>query len=598
MGQIAVLDDNMINMIAAGEVIERPASVVKELMENSIDAGAGSINVTIEDGGKKLIAVSDNGKGIEQEDLGRAFEPHATSKIRTSDDLSSISTMGFRGEALASIASVAAVKTVSRTAGSQEGYSIEIDCGVKSETKPYSADIGTRIEVRDLFYKMPARCKFLRTANTEFSHISEQFIRIALANNQLNLTLTHNNKQIYNLSQGQSLRERITELFSRDIAESLIETQINEKGIEIFAMLSRPDTSRTNSKLQYTFLNGRFIRDKFISHALREAYRTFIEGDRYGIVFLFIKMPLEDYDVNVHPTKIEVRFYNANLIHSQVLAALREKLLGTDFNTAGKIPIQHTSSGDDNLSVTGSERSQNIRQAMDDFFKKHRPVSSQQNFSFKSLGQSTKTQTERYSKPTYEQFQPAVTESQYFQIHDSYIIIQTQDGFEVVDQHALHERILYNQISTRVKAGTLQSQKLLLPESFQVTVAQEQAWQENNDTFEKLGLELVSFGPKTLAVQSFPTLLRKANAVEFVSDLLDMIVDNGAQADADSMLDDIINMAACKGAIKAGQKLNDSEIGQLLADRQNSEMAGRCAHGRPTAIKFSLSDLEKQFKRT
>lgn len=598
MGQIKILDDNMINMIAAGEVIERPASVVKELMENSIDAGATTIDVTIEDGGKRLIAVADNGRGMEPDDLGRAFEPHATSKIRTSIDLGSISTLGFRGEALASIASVAVTKATSRTADSNEGCCIEIDCGAKNEARPCSADVGTKIEVRDLFYKMPARRKFLRTANTEFSHINEQFIRIALANSQLNLTLSHNGREVYNLSAGQSLHERISELFSREVSESLIETGLNEKGVELFALLSRPDVSRTNSKFQYTFLNSRFIRDKFISHAIREAYRTFIENQRHGIVFLFIKMPFDDYDVNVHPTKIEVRFYNANLVHSQVLAVLREKLLSTDFNTAGRIPAQDDQSRNTSAPLAGGEHAQNIREAMNDFFKKHQPVKSQQNFSFKPLQSPAKTYDSRPVRNAYEPFHPSISQSRYFQIHDSYIIIQTADGFEVIDQHALHERILYNQISARIKSGALQSQKLLLPESFQVTVAREQAWQNNEQVFGKLGLEIVSFGPKTLAIQAFPTLLSKADPVEFVGDLLDMLADKGDKANAERLLDDIINMAACKGAIKAGQKLNESEIEQLLSDRQDTEMSGRCAHGRPTVIKFSLTDLERQFKRT
>jgi len=341
MGQIAVLDQNMVNMIAAGEVIERPASVVKELMENSIDAGATQITISIEDGGRKLISVADNGSGMDGEDLARALEPHTTSKIRTSKDLHGISTLGFRGEALASIASVAQVRAVSRTKDSPGANCIEIDCGDKGELSPCSGDYGTTIQVRDIFYKLPARRKFLRTANTEMGHITEQFTRIALANDNLDLTLIHNGRELHRLLSQESICRRIAGLFptlSIRTSEDLIEAASSEKGLQVFALLGKPGVSRTNNRFQYVFLNGRFIRDKFISHAIREAYRGLLEPNRFPVVFLFIQMPFEDYDVNVHPTKIEVRFYNANLVHSQILGALREKLLGTNLEVSGKLP--------------------------------------------------------------------------------------------------------------------------------------------------------------------------------------------------------------------------------------------------------------------
>src|SRR4030042_56451 len=332
MGQIKVLDQNMINMIAAGEVIERPASVAKELMENSIDAGATKIIISIEDGGRKLISITDNGCGMDAEDLATAFDSHTTSKIKTSKDLHGISTLGFRGEALTSIASVAQVKAVSKTKDALTGNCIEIDCGSKSTVSPCSTDYGTTIQVRDIFYKLPARRKFLRTANTEMEHITEQFTRIALANNDLDMTLIHNGKEIYRLPGKQGIRQRIADLISPEFGENLIETESREKDLHIFALLGKPSISRTSNKFQYIFLNGRFIRDKFISHAIKEPYRACIEPNRSPVVFLFIKMPHENYDVNVHPTKIEVRFYNTNLIHSQALRALRQQLLGKNLN--------------------------------------------------------------------------------------------------------------------------------------------------------------------------------------------------------------------------------------------------------------------------
>ncbi len=590
MGKIVVLDQNMINMIAAGEVIERPASVVKELMENSIDAGATKITVTIEDGGRKLISVADNGCGMDAQDLAGAFESHATSKIKSTSDLRGISTLGFRGEALASIASVAQVKAVSRTQDSPGANCIEIDCGQKKPVTACGADYGTTIQIRDLFYKLPARRKFLKTANTEAGHITERFIRIALAKSGLDMTLIHNNRETCRLGADQSLRQRISELFSSEISENLIETESNEKGLEVLALLGREEISRTNNKFQYTFLNGRFIRDKFISHAIKEAYHGRLEPNRHPVVFLFIQISPEDVDVNVHPTKIEVRFYNANLVHSQILGCLREKLLATDFNVEAKLPATH-------------QRSQKINDAMAEFFKKYKPVQTQQQIGFGPTHHSKATHKDA-ARQSYQVNQtvggPAtlLAGKKFVQIHDSFIVSQTDSGFIIIDQHALHERIIYEDLCRRIKTSKLESQKLLMPQSFELTDAQAQILKSRAELVEKLGIELVPFGPGTMAIQSFPTLLAKTEPVDFVGDLIDLLVEENNNFEAESLLDEILKMAACKAAIKAGQTLSDSEIEQLLADRETVEIPSRCPHGRPTTLNFSIPQLEKQFKRT
>ena len=604
MGQILALDQNMVNMIAAGEVIERPASVVKELMENSIDAGATKITVSIEDGGRKLISVADNGCGMDSEDLARAFEPHTTSKIKTSKDLHGISTLGFRGEALASIASVAQVRATSKPKSEAGANCIEIDCGSKSGVSPSSADLGTTIQVRDIFYKLPARRKFLRTANTEMTHITEHFTRIALANGNLDLTLMANEREIYRLLGNQGLRNRIAELFpmlSIGTSENnFIEAETNERGLNIFALLGKPGISRTSGKFQNIFLNGRFIRDKFISHAIKEAYRGLLEPNRFPVVFLFVQMPYEDYDVNVHPTKIEVRFYNSNLVHSQILGCIREKLLGTNLEARANLSaIPHQKS---TFSGSAFVRDQKIADAMAEFFKKHRPVQTQQQFGrplekpfaapHPGAGQITE------SRPGHPAPGISLGQRRFLQIHDSFIVAQTDDGFVIIDQHALHERIIYEALCRRMQKGKLESQRLLIPESFELTEAQGDILESNAELIEKLGIELVPFGPKTMAIQAFPTLLAKAEPCDFVQDLIDLLEHRDAGADAERLLDEILNMAACKAAIKAGQKLTDSEIEQLLADKENAESPSRCPHGRPTTIKFSISDLEKQFKRT
>ena len=606
MGQIIVLDQNMVNMIAAGEVIERPASVVKELMENSIDAGAAKITVTVEDGGRKLISVTDDGRGMDGEDLARAFEPHTTSKIKRSSDLLGITTLGFRGEALASIASVAQVKAVSRTRDSAGANCIEIDCGNNGGVSPCSGDYGTTIQVRDLFYKLPARRKFLRTANTEMGHITEQFIRLAPANapsqarEGLDMTLKSNNREVFRLLSKQGLAERIGVLFPMLPCENLIETQSSEKGMRIFALLGKPSISRTNSKFQYTFLNSRFIRDKFITHAIKEAYRGSLEPNRFPVAFLFIEMPYEDYDVNVHPTKIEVRFYNSNLVHSQVLGCLREKLLATNLDTEAQLPGAKHFSGREGA-AGGGYRSGKIADAMAEFFKRHKAIQTQQQLEpaprkhftgASGVGQIT----ERRAVHTGPEV--GTIQRQFLQIHDSFIVAQTDEGFVIIDQHALHERIIYERLCRRTREGKLESQKLLIPESFEVSASGAEALETNAELIEKLGIELVPFGPRTMAIQGFPTLLSKANPLEFIQDLIDLLDQKDTGRDTERLLDEVLNMASCKAAIKAGQKLSSFEIEQLLADRETTESASRCPHGRPTTIKFSISDLEKQFKRT
>lgn len=582
----------MVNMIAAGEVIERPASVVKELVENSIDAGATKITVAVEDGGRKLISVTDNGCGMDTEDLVSAFEPHATSKIKTSDDLRAISTLGFRGEALASIASIAQVKAVSRTADELSGNCLEIDCGDKKGLTPCSADVGTTIQVRDIFYKLPARRKFLKSANTEMTHVAEQFIRIALANTDIELSLTHNGKEQYRVSAEQGLRARIAELFSQEVADNLLETESNEKGLHVAALLGKPAIATTSNRLQYIFINGRFIRDKFISHATKEAYRGAIDPSRFPAAFIFIRMPYEDYDVNVHPTKIEVRFFNANLVHSQILACLREKLLATDLDTLASVPQQ---------SAPPMRHDGRIAEAMEEFFKRHRPSGQRQmiftaehaenaekNFIINSANSAVSAVSNAYTE----------TSRRFLQIHDCFIIAENDDGFVIIDQHALHERIMYEQLKRRVHNSPLESQKLLVPESFQLTKEQSDTLENNSQLFEKLGIELVPFGPKTVAIQAFPVLLAKAEPADFLRDVMDMLVEKASTLDADSLFDEVLHMAACKAAIKAGQKLTDGEIEQLIADKETVEQSSHCPHGRPTVIKFTVAELEKQFKRT
>jgi DNA mismatch repair protein MutL len=607
MGKIAVLDNNMINMIAAGEVIERPASVVKELLENSIDAGATRITVHVEDGGRKRIAVIDNGCGMDAEDLTLALEPHATSKVRNPDDLHTIETLGFRGEALASIAAVAEVAITSRTAGSIEARRLVCDCGQKVPVCPAAADIGTTIDVRNLFYKLPARRKFLRTANTEMTHIAEHFTRIALANLSLDLTLIHNTRQIHHLPGGQTLTQRVEILFGREMAEVMMNIHKQEQGMEIVGLMGKPAAARSSNAYQYVFLNRRFIRDKFIQHAVRQAYQGLTEPNRYPVVFLFLQMPPELFDVNVHPTKIEVRFDNPNLVHSQVLSALRDKLLSTPLDVDGRMPSAVSLPAEFGISGdVESQRKQRVMQAVEDFFKT--PRSSQKNFSFSPYRSET-SQEATLELPSRHPLDfaagqdsahspPLPAGMKFLQIHSSYILLQTGQGFEVIDQHALHEGLLFDKLCGRIREGTLASQRLLVPAIVQITPAQEQTIEQNTQLFEKLGVEIGSFGPGAVAVQSFPILLEKCDPALFVRDILDVLASGENSREPEKILQGILERAACSAAVKAGQSLTEAEIIQLLSDREKCPGACRCPHGRPTVIAFSLAELEKQFKRT
>jgi DNA mismatch repair protein MutL len=468
---------------------------------------------------------------------------------------------------------------------------------------PTSADAGTTIQVRDIFYKLPARRKFLKTANTEIAHIIEQFTRIALANTEIELALTHNGREVFRLSAEQGIRSRIVELFSSEVADEILETESEEKGLHIHGLLGKPSIAATSNRLQYIFLNGRFIRDKFISHAIKEAYRGAIDPSRFPAAFLFIRMPYEDYDVNVHPTKIEVRFYNANLVHSQILACLREKLLATDLDTFAKPPQtedrrQMTEGGERHP----SGRNSRITEAMEEFFKRHRPAG-QREMTFTTsqapnfmLGVNPQDKHGGLRAESATAF--AATCGKYMQIHDSFIIAENEDGFVIIDQHALHERIMYEQLRKRVHNSKLESQKLLVPESFQLNKTQLDTIENNAPLIERLGIELISFGPKTVAIQAFPVLLAKAEPAEFLKDVIDVIAEKASTLDEDSLLDEVLHMAACKAAIKAGMKLTDGEIEQLLADKETVENSSHCPHGRPSAIKFTITELEKQFKRT
>ncbi len=648
MGRIRILSDLLVNKIAAGEVIERPASVVKELLENSIDAGATRADLALEDGGKRLIRVADDGCGMTEEDLALAVRPHATSKIETEDDLFGIRTMGFRGEALASIASVSQLRIVSRVPDEPGGSEI-VAAGDRIEgPKPAPASPGTTLEVRDLFFNVPARRKFLRTTNTEMGHLTEQIIRIALANLHVHITCDHNGRRRFDLPAcagpelGPGLRRRIGELFSPELAEDLIEIRRDERGLGIYGWVAPPSQTRGTASWQYTWLNGRFIRDRFVQHAVREAYRGLLPEGRFPVVFLFLQTDPADVDVNVHPTKIEVRFRDSNLVHSQVLSSLRETFLGLDLSpglderaferrgpadsatTPGAASPGPSSAASGQAFPRGpgaqaggsghreraaeipSEREQQMRQELAEYLKNLPP------FQPKHVEPSEDASASPTDEPTSvgRRFEPLPeTPSEgaesappqrprAMQFHNTYLVAETQEGLIIVDQHALHERVIYQQLVERIAQGNLESQRLLLPETVSVTADEQACLDAFGELFQRLGLELVPFGPTTVAVQAVPSVLRDDQAVDWVRQLLARLADKPDQSTSDEFIHELLDMMACKAAVKAGDALTPEEVASLLAKRSTVEKSSACPHGRPTTLRLTLRDLEKQFKRT
>ena len=643
MSPIALLPGHLVNRIAAGEVVERPASVVKELLENALDAGASRIRVEIEDGGKKLIKVIDNGCGIEPGQMMLAFTSHATSKIASDDDLFAIETLGFRGEALASIASISHAEAVSRTADRPEGTRLQLSGDRAGEPAPASSPVGTAISIGNLFFNTPARRKFLRTTNTELGHIVTQFTRIALAHTATQLTLIHNGRALYELPGGQALRERIGALLSAELAEGLIPVQRSDRGVEVSGLLGRPEQGRAGTQWQFAFVNGRFVRDRFIAHALREAYRGLMPGDRQPVFFVFLKIDPANVDVNVHPAKIEVRFADSNVIHSQVLATVREKLLGTDLAVPMTTRQGQRSTADQTQGAGGSvasaespeQRAVRTRQAMADFFESAQRNHSQPRPSEATRGHAgapgapAKPRGTSYAgenttayRPSDSQAppcrpanhqgaagipatapagaEPAVSGAPLgcLQVHNSYLVTQSNDGVLIIDQHALHERIIYQELRRQHNAGPLPCQRCLIPETIDVTPEQMAAVENAGELLAELGVLIESFGPRTIAVQGYPALLQKTPAADFLADLLDLLTGQPAQPKRTELIGHLLEMIACKAAVKAGDRLTVPEIENLLRQRDSIEQTATCPHGRPTTISLTLGQLAKQFKRT
>ncbi|MCL2330420.1 MAG: DNA mismatch repair endonuclease MutL [Phycisphaerae bacterium] len=639
---IHVLSDLLVNKIAAGEVIERPASVVKELVENSLDAGSTRIEIAIENGGAKFIRITDDGNGMEPDDLALCVRPHATSKIRNEEDLFAIQTMGFRGEALPSIGAVSQLRIVSRRKDAQAAHEISMAGERLEPIRATAGPPGTTVEVRQLFFNVPARQKFLRTPQTEVSHITEQLARIALVHPTIEFRLVHNGRLVHHLRPADSMRPRVADFFGREMADTLLEISRDERGLGLFGYVAPPAQSRTTAKWQYLFLNGRFIRDRIITAAVREAYRGLMDPNRHPVVFLSLTIDPANVDVNVHPTKMEVRWRDGNVLYSQILSAIRDRFLNTDL-TPTLIASLPRNTSDDSTSSIGSTpsgaadtttnenassqqavmsnnispvatndndaefRRQQVRQSMAEFFKRAQPIvhkeyhsappsaSSSNQPNMTTLGQPSGYTSSQSSIPMPTKL---VAPETAIQVHGCYLVSETAEGLLIIDQHALHERILFQELSEQFSRGPLESQRFLLAETIDVSPEQIGVIESHEETLHRLGLELSAFGPNAIAIHAAPSLLKPERTREFVRDLLDRLADRQAPASTEMVINDLLSMMACKAAVKAGDSLSQPEIAALMAKRDRVERSTNCPHGRPTSLNLSLAELERQFKRT
>jgi len=610
--RIQQLSPSLVNRIAAGEVIERPAAVVKELVENAIDAGATEITVEAEDGGRALIRVIDNGLGIAPDELPLAFASHATSKLADDEDLFRIATMGFRGEALASIGSVSHARILSRTPASEAAGEIHDRGGVISDVQVAAGNVGTTIEVRNLFYNTPARRKFIKGTSTEFGHISEMLLRLALPHPLISFKLLHNGRVALDLPVATE-QERLLAAWPQEFHEQRLHVNAGDAELRIRGIIGLPELARPTARYQYLYLNGRAIRDRFIQHALREAYRGLTEPGRHPAAILLLKVPPQDVDVNVHPTKVEVRFRDSGRIHGLVHSSVREVLLGNDL-TPNAIPMR---------SDAGPPR-QDLREKLAEFFRQQLPgngdaapgalapsVSADAlNFAIREETGSSDADSgfaargfanqvpQRSQEIAEENVARSAKPQAAIQLHNSYLVAQSDDGLVIIDQHALHERIMYEELLSRLQRGPLESQRMLIPIPVTVSEAQAALLEQIQPLLKKLGIEVHSFGPDTVAVQSFPSFLEKLDPGTFVRELLERGEQELLDLHDEEVLHEVLDMMACKAAVKAGDPLTGPEIEALLARRELVERSSNCPHGRPTTLRLSLRDLEKQFKRT
>jgi len=588
---IRLLPDLLINQIAAGEVIERPASALKELLENSLDAGATDIAAQLEGGGVKLLRVRDNGKGIAKDDLKLALMRHATSKISSLNDLQQVASMGFRGEALASMAAVAQLTLTSRVASDTHGWKVEAIDGKISEPGPASHAQGTCIELRELYFNTPARRKFLKSETTEFAYCEETFKRIALSRPDVAFSLEHNGRTVWQLSASHTPQagedanagalKRVASLLGDEFGHAAVPISRNAANLSLHGLAALPAYSRATRDAQYFFVNGRFVRDKVASHALRQAYQDILHHQRHPAFVLFLELPPEQVDVNVHPAKSEVRFRESQGIHQFIFHTLHQALA---------IPASGQDDRDPALRTPASfiPMQQNMRLDAEQL-KASYQVWEAQTESGKCGVDNGNT-----PPPPHEEFPLGFALAQ---LSGVYILAQSTQGLIVVDMHAAHERIVYEKLKAALDKEQIATQPLLIPVTFYADALEVATAETEQAALEKLGFDIALLSTATLAIRAMPTLLKQSEAEAAARKVLDELREFGASRTMTERRDGLLATLACHGAVRANRMLSITEMNALLREMEQTERSGQCNHGRPTWLQLSMDDLDKMFMR-
>lgn len=632
MPPIRLLSPRLANQIAAGEVVERPASVVKELVENALDAGASRVDVEVEQGGAKLIRVRDDGGGIEEDDLPLALSRHATSKIASLDDLEAVASLGFRGEALASISSVSRLTLTSRTASQEAASRVEVEGReMDARVSPAAHPVGTTVEVRDLFFNTPARRKFLRTEKTEFNHVEECVRRQALSRFDAGFTLRHNQRVVQSLRPAGSVLDRerrIGALCGQQFIDNAVVIDAEATGLRLWGWVALPTFSRSQADLQYFFVNGRVIRDRLVAHAVRQAYRDVLYNNRHPAFVLYLEVDPATVDVNVHPTKHEVRFRDGRLVHDFIFRTLHKALADVrpDDHFRGAVAQsfgREASARDEATPAMGAAAgaSWNGQPAVPSyggqsggagFRAQPQPqqewrASDQMGF-YQSLNSGGGTGTSERVSPgaglaTAMPTPPVDSDEEpplgyaIAQLHGIYILAQSRAGMIVVDMHAAHERITYERMKRALAEQDLKSQPLLVPLSLAVSQKEAALTESHGEELQKLGLQIERIGPETLAVRQVPALLRGADTEQLVRDVLADLIEHGQSDRVEAVTHELLGTMACHGSVRANRQLTIPEMNSLLRDMEATERSGQCNHGRPTWTLVTLSELDKLFLR-
>jgi DNA mismatch repair protein MutL len=601
---IRLLPETLVNRIAAGEVIERPAAAVKELVENAIDAGAGRIDVALADGGQTLIAVSDDGRGMTRAELMLAVERHATSKL-PDDDLRAIRTLGFRGEALPSIGAVGRLAIASRSAGAAEAWRIDVEGGVKAAPVPAAQNQGTRVELRDLFYATPARLKFLKAPRTELAHAQDVVERLAMAHPAIAFTMTDGARNLLKLAAQPSdaqlgdlpdgRLQRLSAILGRDFAANALAIAAEREGIKLTGHAGLPTFNRANSLQQFLFVNGRPVRDKLLFGAVRAAYADFLARDRHPVVALFVDLALDQVDVNVHPAKTEVRFRDAGLVRGLIVGALRHALA-----QAGHRASTTVSSAALGALRPGEAPGPQPQAPWGRHGASHPP----RGLAEAAVGyQAPLALADQPGAAPAAADNPAQGELDYplgaarAQLHETYIVAQTRDGIVIVDQHAAHERLVYERMKQALANGGVKRQALLIPEVIELDERAAERMVRRAGEFAELGLVIERFGPGAVVVREMPALLGASDVQGLVRDLADELAELGDALGLKERLQEVCGTLACHASVRAGRRLNGEEMNALLRQMETTPHAGQCNHGRPTYVELKLADIERLFGR-